>query len=128
MALVSMWTNVNCSSALTHQVPRISLSDPAPLNILHSTKVKPRTRKYKEESYIAGPPEGHTHLSWKIDRDDRYNTKRRPARSHCSKETGWRLANWSELPKTPPPSSLPPNCTCSVCIAWVRLTSHAMLY
>ena len=26
------------------------------------------------------------------------------------------------------PSSLPPNCTCSVCIAWVRLMSHAMLY
>ena len=52
--LFGIWTNVNCSSALTHQVPRISLSDPAPLNILHSTKVKPRTPKYKEASYIAG--------------------------------------------------------------------------
>ena len=51
----------------THAVP---LSDPAPLNILHSTKVKPRTPKYKEASYIAEPPEGDTHLSWKIDRDN----------------------------------------------------------
>ena len=40
------------------------------VTILHLTKVKPRTPKYKEASYIAGPPEGHTHLSWKIDRDD----------------------------------------------------------
>ena len=30
------------------------LSDPAPLNILYSTKVKPRTPKYKEASYITG--------------------------------------------------------------------------
>ena len=98
-----------CSSALTHQVPRISLSDPAPLNILHSTKVKPRTPKYKEASYIAEPPEGHTHQPWKIDRDDRRDARRRPAWSYCSIGTGRRLANWSELPKTPPPSSLPPN-------------------
>ena len=38
---------------------------------------------------------------------------------------GWRLANWSETPLT---STLLPNCTCSICIAWVRMTSHAMLY
>ena len=44
----------SCESALTHQIPRISLSDPAPLNILHSTKAKPRTPKYKEASYITG--------------------------------------------------------------------------
>ena len=80
------------------KIPRISLSDPAPLNILHSTKAKPRTPKYKEASYITGnyqrAPKGHTHLPWKIDWHD---AKRRPARSHCSKRTGWRLANWSEL-------------------------------
>ena len=52
--LFGIWTNVNCESALTHQIPRISLSDPAPLNILHSTKAKPRTPKYKEASYITG--------------------------------------------------------------------------
>ena len=52
--LFGIWTNVNCESALTHQIPRISLSDPAPLNILQSTKVKPRTPKYKEASYITG--------------------------------------------------------------------------
>ena len=98
--LFGIGTNVNCESALTHQIPRISLSDPAPLNILHSTKAKPRTPKYKEASYITGnyqrAPEGHTHLPWKIDRHD---AKRRPTRSHCSKGTGWRLANWSELPR-----------------------------
>ena len=52
--LFGIWTNVNCESALTHQIPRISSSDPAPLNILHSTKAKPRTPKYKEASYITG--------------------------------------------------------------------------
>ena len=55
------------------------------------------------------------------------DARRRPARFHCSKGTGRRLANWSELPKTPLPSSLPPNCTCSVCIVWVRLTSTIFL-
>ena len=98
--LFGIWTNVNCESALTHQIPHISLSDPAPLNILHSTKVKPRTPKYKEASYITGnyqrTAEGHTHLPWKIDQHD---AKRRPAQSHCLKGTGWRLANWSELPR-----------------------------
>jgi len=35
--LFGIWINVNCSSELTHQIPPISLSDPAPLNILHLT-------------------------------------------------------------------------------------------
>ena len=65
---------------------------------MHSTKVKPRIPKYKEASYIAGSPEDHTHQPWKIERDDRRDARRRPARSHCSIGTGRRLANWSELP------------------------------
>ena len=52
--LFGIWTNVNCSSELTHQIPHISLNDPAPLNILHSTKMKPRTSKHKVASYIMG--------------------------------------------------------------------------
>ena len=49
-----LWSNVNCESALTHQILCIPLRDPAPLNTLHSTKVKPRTPKYKEARYITG--------------------------------------------------------------------------
>ena len=96
--LFGIWTNVNCESALTHQIPRISSSDPAPLNILHSTKAKPRTPKYKEASYITGisacQKATPTYLGRSI---DTMQSEGQLTQSHCSKGTGWRLANWSEL-------------------------------
>ena len=55
--------------------------------------------------YTRSTKEGYTLLPWKIDRDNQCDAKRRPAWSHCSKSTGWRLANWNELhAKSPPPS------------------------
>ena len=32
-------------------------------------------------------------------RANQHNARRRPTRSYCLKGTGWRLANWSELPR-----------------------------
>ena len=117
--LFGSWTNVNCESALTHQIPRILLRDPAPLNILHSTRVKPRTPKYKEASYIARARTPHPPTV----KTDRHDAKRRPTRSHCSKETGRRLANWSELPKPwrGPIRAKPQSCT------WIMISLSDMV-
>ena len=107
-----MHCSITQSSELTHQIPRISLGDPAPLNILHSTKVKSRTPKYKEASYITGISARKKATPTYPGRSIETIVAKASPVSLLERDS-WRLANWSKLhAKTPPPSSLPPNCTC----------------